>query len=73
MVAEPDARVASRGRIVTGMGDMCTTGNRGIDRVPWSTLQLGSSSELSSFASKGAFAFVASPTRTCIEKGCRQC
>src|ERR1700687_6202745 len=34
MVAEPDARVASRDRSVTGMGAMCTTSYREVDRGP---------------------------------------
>jgi hypothetical protein len=34
MVAEPDAQAASQDHRVTGMGAMCTTNNRGVDRGP---------------------------------------
>src|ERR1039458_7819629 len=34
MVAEPDAQGGAQDHSVTGMGAMCTTGNRGVDRGP---------------------------------------
>jgi len=34
MVVEPDAHAASQDHSVNGMGAMCTTSNRGVDRAP---------------------------------------